>query len=439
MKPEKIKPIPKYILNLIKKKDIEICKDQSGHTRFYAYLTKNDGELVKITVAVKTRYKKWYCKQVAMHGINSKICYLKDIVFHYIGGYIVGWYDQGLTTYQKWYEDAEWGYAEDKYFDPYAPIVNKEYLNKFPKYKYAAWEKYNGVNILKYLRLYEKYPQVEYLTKLGLQQYVSSKQILEKVAKDIFFRKWLGKNRNEIKSNNYYITTIIQAYKKNKPLAEVQAFAKAKKELNSNDSFKPIIELIADEKEKFFTYIGKQQTSLSSYADYLKACNYLHLDMNLDKNRYPHNFKCWHDIRIDEYNSAKAIANEKERKELYNNFAQIAKKYMNLQNFSKGDYAVIIAKSPEDLIKEGETLNHCVGHMNYDQKFIREETLIFFIRNKDSINIPFVTVEYSLSNHKVLQCYGEKDSKPTETVLEFVNKKWLPYANRQIKKLQQAA
>jgi hypothetical protein len=41
-----------------------------------------------MTVAVKTRYKKWHCKQVAMHGVHSDRCYLKDMVFYYIGGYI---------------------------------------------------------------------------------------------------------------------------------------------------------------------------------------------------------------------------------------------------------------------------------------------------------------------------------------------------------------
>ena len=73
--------------------------------------------------------------------------------------------------------------------------------------------------------------------------------------------------------------------------------------------------------------------------------------------------------------------------------------------------------------------------MNYDQKFAREESLIFFVRDKNNINKPYVTMEYSLINHKILQCYAQKDSKPTDKVLNFVNKKWLPYANRKIKKV----
>ena len=76
--------------------------------------------------------------------------------------------------------------------------------------------------------------------------------------------------------------------------------------------------------------------------------------------------------------------------------------------------------------------------MNYDQRFIREESLIFFVRNKETPDTPFITVEYSLQKHKVLQCYGENDTRPDEQVLDFVNNKWLPYANRQIKKISKA-
>lgn len=59
MKIEKIKPIPKYILARIKKADAQNNATLPHQTRFYAYLTKNDGELVKVTVAVKYRYKNW--------------------------------------------------------------------------------------------------------------------------------------------------------------------------------------------------------------------------------------------------------------------------------------------------------------------------------------------------------------------------------------------
>ena len=53
MKTEKIKPIPKYIQKKIKLYDDQLKTAPFGRTRFYAYFTKNDGELVKVTVAVR--------------------------------------------------------------------------------------------------------------------------------------------------------------------------------------------------------------------------------------------------------------------------------------------------------------------------------------------------------------------------------------------------
>ena len=100
----------------------------------------------------------------------------------------------------------------------------------------------------------------------------------------------------------------------------------------------------------------------------------------------------WHDIRIDEYHTAKALKDAEERKKLYEQFETVANKYLALQRNLNDGFIVVIAKNPAELIREGELLHHCVGRMNYDQRFIREESLIFFVRRKDTPDVPFVTV-----------------------------------------------
>ena len=60
---------------------------------------------------------------------------------------------------------------------------------------------------------------------------------------------------------------------------------------------------------------------------------------------------------------------------------------------------------------------------NYDQKMVREETLIFFIRRKSAPEIPLATLEYSLSKKKVVQCYGDHDTKPEDDITSFVYNK----------------
>ena len=169
MKIEKIKPIPKYIREKIHQYDKKFYTGTYARNHFYSYLTKNDGELVKVTVAVKVKKGVWYCKQVAVHGVHSDKCFVKDMYYTNIGGYSVGWHAEGLTSYKPWYEYSEWGWTVDNLYDPYAPIINRGYiLEHFPEYKFSAVDSYTGIDVFKYLRLYEQYPQIEYLTKLGL-------------------------------------------------------------------------------------------------------------------------------------------------------------------------------------------------------------------------------------------------------------------------------
>ena len=435
MKIEKIKPIPKYILKKIKLYDDKMKSSQPGRNRFYSYLTKNDRELVKVTVAVKEARKKWYCKQVAVHGVHSDKCFVKDMNYTYIGGYSVGWHAEGLTTYPKWYEYGEWGYTTDDLFDPYAPIVNRDYIARLSEYKYSAFDRYIGIDVLKYLRTYEEFPELEYLTKLGLHNIALSKQILRLCRKDKKFRKWLANNRQDIVLSNYYVSSIIKAYKTGKPIYEINNFTKRKIKFDHADQMDNVKALVKNEVGKFLDYIEKQNTNFYSYRDYLNACEYLGIDMTEDKNRYPHDFKRWHDIRIDEYRTALALKDEQKRQALYDEFSAVASKYLGLEYNKKSVYIAIIAQKPSDLVREGELLHHCVGRMGYDQKFAREESLIFFIRTKEEPEKSLATVEYSLKNHAVLQCYADHDSKPNADILNFVNNKWLPYANRKIKKL----
>ena len=157
--------------------------------------------------------------------------------------------------------------------------------------------------------------------------------------------------------------------------------------------------------------------------------------MSLPKNRFPHDFKRWHDIRIDHYATARADADRKAKQELYVEFAPTHEKHLPLHHDKRSAFVGTIAPCPASLIRVGELLENCVGRMNYDQRFIREESLIFFIRKKEQPDTPLVTLEYSLRDHKVLQCYGEHDHKPSEDILHYVNKVWLPYANRTIKQI----
>jgi hypothetical protein len=260
--------------------------------------------------------------------------------------------------------------------------------------------------------------------------------ILKRVARDKKFCKWLVRHSGEITARRYYMATILEAYKSGKPLWHTQALAEFRQKLYKESRLEPIrTAFVGSELERLYVYLQDQETSPQSYLDYFNACRYLGLDMELEINRYPHNFKHRHDTRIDEYHAAQLLADEQEREEFNRQFAAVAMKYTALQKLKGGSYAVFIAELPSDLVREGEQLSHCVGKMNYSSKVVREESLISFVRDRLAPAVPFVTVEYSPKSKNILQCYGHGNSRPDEAVLRYVHDNWLPYANKAVKRL----
>ncbi len=103
------------------------------------------------------------------------------------------------------------------------------------------------------------------------------------------------------------------------------------------------------ELDKFANYLGKQQI------DYFVACRELGLDMTFPKNKYPHDFMHWHDVRISQYQTKLALLNEQKRQKLYTQFATIANKYLPLQKDTI-DFVVLLAKHRTSLWKKEK---HC--------------------------------------------------------------------------------
>ena len=240
-----IKPIPKYMIAIIKRADKKRYETPCGNSRFYAYLTVWKGELTKVTVAVRHKYRKWYCKQVAVHFLRSNISYVKDLCFYQIAGYVVGWYDVGASAEQKHFEDSVWYENNTSLFDPYAPVVNLDFLKRFSEYKYCPYEKFQSTDILGCLRLYEQFHEAEYLLKSGLEHYATSKTILRVLQKDKSFHKWLMANKNEYMSNGwYYCTTLVDAYKHNQNIKAVQEFEERKRTFSHDYYGKKIVKIL---------------------------------------------------------------------------------------------------------------------------------------------------------------------------------------------------
>ena len=430
---EKIKPIPKYIEERIHKADIKAKPLVPGQTRFYAYLTRQGNELVHITVAVRNWKKKdWYCKQVVAHGVHTKECLIRDIEYYNMSGYVVDW-SREIPGARSNYWRYDWSICSTFDFKPYAPIVNMEYMEKFPEYKYSQYDKLQGWNLLPFLRQYEKYPVVEFLMKFGYTSFWDSKQICTLATKDKKFRKWLAQNKDVKGIDHCYVASIVNAYRNGREILEQDNVERIKKIFMQRD-LKELRQAYKGEQEKILSYVHTQKTTLYSYKDYYLCCTKLGLDMTDSKNRYPHDFRYWHDIRTDQWRTKQAELDAEKKKQFYDRFAKIAEKYLGLERMGK-EYVILIPHSPKDLIEEGQALHHCVGRMNYDQKMVQEQSLIFFVRKATDTETPLATLEYSTKTHRVLQLHGIDNTNPEEKLQKFVYNNWLPYANKQIRRI----
>jgi hypothetical protein len=73
------------------------------------------------------------------------------------------------------------------------------------------------------------------------------------------------------------------------------------------------------------------------------------------------------------------------------------------------DFVVIYPKTPEEVILEGKKLRHCVG--SYIQSVVRGECKVVFLRLKENLEKPFVTIEIVGGN--INQARGVANSNPT--------------------------
>ena len=77
-------------------------------------------------------------------------------------------------------------------------------------------------------------------------------------------------------------------------------------------------------------------------------------------------------------------------------------------SFYEGDYLTVIPQATIDLVREGEALHHCVG--TYLERYAKGTTNIVFLRNKDHIDQPLITVEVA-NDGRMVQCYGFDDDR----------------------------
>lgn len=308
--------------------------------------------------------------------------------------------------------------------------------------KYCAYKSGNGIYAIDYIGLYRKYPVCEMLMKLNIKRMWSEKA-LEFIAANKDFQKWLFKNADKVSEMAFH--TARNAFRKNASgdpqdyLSSLKYRIQCGKDVRFTNQAVYKKALRYATQEKLSDYIKKNNIASESYGDYLTACDWLHLDFADTKVLFPKDFQAMHDAYTAQYAEYKHDVEAKKRLQLSEKMRSTAERFSFLGAFKDGLYSVVVARSKNDLINEGERLHHCVGRMDYDRRQADGTSVICFIRKNEEPDNPFVTAEIKISETKltVNQCYGDND-RVVHEVDGFVDS-WMRFSNREYNKIQKEA
>lgn len=161
------------------------------------------------------------------------------------------------------------------------------------------------------------------------------------------------------------------------------------------------------------------ENEIQTYKDYLDMAKALGWDMKNDTVKLPKNLHRRHDEAVIEINIK--LANEG-IKLADDSIIKRRAKY----NFEMGDYLIRCAVSANEIIREGKTLQHCVG--GYAQRHMSGALTICFLRRRDAPHKSLYTIE--IQGNRLMQIHGfqnDRNAANPRTTMAWMIKPWLDW------------
>lgn len=178
--------------------------------------------------------------------------------------------------------------------------------------------------------------------------------------------------------------------------------------------------------KRFVNYFTKQRAIyprnnfeqlLRWYEDYIRMSEQMNIDLSHKSVRFPKDIKVAHDRLLTKFKTVEMEIYDEQLKRATKNL------YAGLTEYKNNEFAIVFPRTRTEFIKEGQSLNHCVGTQEmYFNNHIKGVRMIFFIRHSDEIDKPFVTMEIDMRRLIILQIYGYGDKRPSQEVINFANK-----------------
>lgn len=160
----------------------------------------------------------------------------------------------------------------------------------------------------------------------------------------------------------------------------------------------------------FKTKVEQGFDSARGASEYLYDYVRMSDEMSADYERYPSSLKLVHDIASRNY---KVNISEIEK----NKWTKLANKHSEYNwTKSNADYVIIYPQEPKDLIKEGNSLSHCVA--SYVRNVLNETTNIVFLREKETPDESLYTIE--IARDSIVQARGRFNERISGKAAEFL-------------------
>lgn len=151
------------------------------------------------------------------------------------------------------------------------------------------------------------------------------------------------------------------------------------------------------------------QALVSEYRDYLEICSKLKYDMKNSFVLYPKDLQKSHD------KTARRMKHKKDAK-MKRDFTAVYRQLSGQLDFEKNGLKIVYPGAPNDVIKEGHALHHCVG--SYTERVAKKECIILFLRKCSDETKPFYTIE--VRDQKAVQVLGMGNCSMTPEVQAFI-------------------
>lgn len=312
-------------------------------------------------------------------------------------------------------------------------------------FRYSGLKEYDEqaqeVNPIRYLQNYQKTPQIEILAKLGLSEIVKginegrtgiivdasakrldallgirrerTKKLIEekgdaRLLRVLQIEKSLDQHWTEEQVNHLRETGLDIAH-----IAFVLNYMTIQKLLNRIEKYAGCA---------YETNCGRAVANIRNtaiiYIDYLMMRERRGYDLHNTVYQQPRDLSAAHRQMVTETNREEVKKRLEETEERYEN---IKKRYRSLRKeycYEDATYLIRPARSAEEIVMEGRLLHHCVGGNDYLSKHNEGKSYILMMRYQKEPETPYITIEINPEQKRIVQWYGERDTKPDKEKIQ---------------------